>query len=1626
MNKTYKVVFNKARGALMAVNELTGTIQKKGSKTIVASCALLMPFMAIAADGDLALQGTATTIDQSYQASAENHKVIGGWDIYKNNLTEVTVDTQGKTKLTIDAGYSLDEAIGGNAAKQIASTDANNFSLSSSSTTINNTSGIQSIIGGSKANNASGNFDINTTELTINGGSGLGKGGVVTGGSYLKATPNSTAGLGGTASSHVEKTTLTITNGSFETTVVGGSYAEVYGTGSQTADMSVTTNNIENTITGGTFTDTLGAGFIGGSVATGQGATASVGTATTTIKGGQDFSGVFNGNIHAGSLASNGGTATTSNTVLNLQGNSSEDLLKFQKTPKAIYAGGLNSAVTDRLEMNLTNVDMNTSSDSKWGIYGGSKFNIGGTYSEGSSFITVNNSQINGDIRGGAGVFGSDITLSAGTTSVRVENSQISGYDQGGSTWQGRVFGNGLMEKAENSSMYYAESSVFIGDNVFGVTVDKDTGTITHNPGTAVYGASQLNGAINSISTTGKTSVTVTGENTELEEVYGGGIISGTLGKEKLSTIVVGQSEVTFNSGLISAQVVGGNISNFFGYSVIGNASEDGLIEFNGQRYDEGSTHVTINGGDLSSAFVFGGSYADWGWYAMNAGSTESTSERTAIVVGKSTVDINGGSIQVVVGGGGAVISMQDGSTYASGSNSPDSLVYGQTAVNVTNGEIQGLIGGGFAQGQRAEMDPDATVHGSTEINISGGTITEVFGGGYVSGYGKADVTGDVSIHLSGGNIDRIVAGGHTENESASAVVKGNAVVVFEKDFGFDGTVSGEGVNGTSTLQFGTGESSYEGSFGGTFSNFEVLSIANGSTLQLETLSNENIGSALTVDGAGLLKIKALSHDAGTLTLAAGTLDVESISMTQAGALVVDGGSLSTTTNQIFTNALQSGQETDAGALLANGVTFTAGSLALKDDLYSLVYAESAGKLLSDSNTNVVFLGNLASTDGIGDSNNQATIDDLVNVGPNVVLEQVTATTVGADNDGRNLQIGGTLSDEASSNTVLRSESLSVAALDLGTGTTVTITDGKQLNLAGLGGELISSTATSADDNSAVMVLVQNGATLGLGVGAATPDGGVLSAKVNLDGNDSAMKVVGNAHYEVEALTGSGTVTVGDETSSSSLTIHSLDGMTGLIFVDPAWNLSGANPVSDASKLVIAETGAITADIVAGQNSLVSFGADASDAVSSFDRIAAAQGVAWKDDVTAAAYIGAPVDLTNGSLTIDGSLTTPPSAADIQNGVHVAAQGMLIADQKAVPADGELIKGEVVFAENSLLGLANASEGTFKLATSSSGTATVVTDNPFIEGSLVADGSGVVSTVLNADTGLTALASTGLQAMTRRADSVLAGTIADRTSIDQELNAGINLWVDVRGENYQADDFDNGGEFDADMGYGTFGGDVAFGAFTAGAAFQYGTGSLRSSVSSIKNSIDNYAFALYGTYKVTDAFKLAAELAYVWGENDISSSQAALNQSVDTEMYSFGLRAMYELKAGNFSFVPSIGLRVSQLSTDAFQVGSVKVEDQDQTLVQVPIALRINASEINASGWSVAPSFKIAYVPTFGDKDIEVLNHTQDVIDTAPVQADFGLRIGKDNMMFNVNMLLGAGEYGTSAIGGKVGFKYAF
>ena len=498
-------------------------------------------------------------------------------------------------------------------------------------------------------------------------------------------------------------------------------------------------------------------------------------------------------------------------------------------------------------------------------------------------------------------------------------------------------------------------------------------------------------------------------------------------------------------------------------------------------------------------------------------------------------------------------------------------------------------------------------------------------------------------------------------------------------------------------------------------------------------------------------------------------------------------------------------------------------------------------------------------------------------------------------------------------------------------------------------------------------------------------------------------------------------VTIGSAESGATLEVENLEmGASTTITLGS----QKSDALSDASYLAVKNAKQITGGIKAGENSVVSLGSSSAEGTEAVSAMLAQNGLTWGEDVTSAVYLGSAVDITDGYLVagVSDAVTDAPGI------LTVAKQGLLAANQAAVASGESLVTGTVSFEEGGTLAIVNATEGEFKLAdnvaVADGAAVSVITDNPFYEAQLAANGS--ITTAQDTANGVSSIASAGLQAMTRRADFVFSQTIADRASIDQELQPGVNLWVDVSGENYQMDGMDYGAEFEADTFYGTFGGDVKLGdAYTLGAAFQYGDGSLRSSVNGVKNDVTNYGLALYGTAKF-GAAKVVGELSYIWGENDITASQAALNQSVDTSIYSAGVTGMYELRAGGFSFIPSIGLRVSQLETDAMRVGDVSIEDQDQTLFQIPVALRINGADMNAGGWKLAPSFKIAYVPTFGDTEINVHNIEADVIDTSPVQMDLGLRAGTENLLLNATFSLGAGREGSSSVGGKIGLKYAF
>ena len=581
----------------------------------------------------------------------------------------------------------------------------------------------------------------------------------------------------------------------------------------------------------------------------------------------------------------------------------------------------------------------------------------------------------------------------------------------------------------------------------------------------------------------------------------------------------------------------------------------------------------------------------------------------------------------------------------------------------------------------------------------------------------------------------------------------------------------------------------------------------------------------------------------------------------------------------------------------------------------------------------------------------------------------------------------------------------------------------------------VTMNALDAKDTSLTITKKLNIGTSDASSGDAAPSTSTAKS-ITLSGNEAQLAVAGQNTVNGGMLDGTGTIYIGNDASAGGLLVEK-SMFKGMIILDPAF--TAGSTIADASRYAQTDLSSpVAAQFKVLRNSVISLGAPIETAYTAFNDLAQKNGLDWSETgVSAAAYIDAPVtfDAASGGVVVNGALTSSAAPAVTANQVSVAANGMLIVNQqnvgdKQVFSTSDDAGTTVTFAAGSYLGLVNTQEGTLALAdtVTADANAKVVTDNPFFTGAFVTNEAGatVVTTSFDSDSGLSAIASTGIQSMARRADTVLAQTIADRTSLDQELAAGTNLWVDVTGERYEADKLDNGGEFKSDMGYGAFGADFAVTQdITAGAAFQYGKGSLRSGVSSIKNSIDSYGVTAYGAMKFGDA-KVVAEASYIKNENDITSSQTALNQSVDSEIYSVGVRGQHRFTAGNFQFVPSVGVRVSRLNTDAMQVGAVNLKKQEQTLVQVPIALRVNGFEQNVSGWSVAPSFKIAYVPTFGDKEISVFGADQTVIDTSPVQGDFGIRAQNGNLMVNANMMLGGGKDGTSSVGGKVGLKYVF
>lgn len=110
MNSTFKVVFNKARGALMVVNEVTSSVQGKGTKTVVAAAVAAMiagvSGSAMATETDTEIKATDTALKATFTKAEKQDDVasslIGtsGDKLVLKNVTNKGMYAAGSLDLT--------------------------------------------------------------------------------------------------------------------------------------------------------------------------------------------------------------------------------------------------------------------------------------------------------------------------------------------------------------------------------------------------------------------------------------------------------------------------------------------------------------------------------------------------------------------------------------------------------------------------------------------------------------------------------------------------------------------------------------------------------------------------------------------------------------------------------------------------------------------------------------------------------------------------------------------------------------------------------------------------------------------------------------------------------------------------------------------------------------------------------------------------------------------------------------------------------------------------------------------------------------------------------------------------------------------------------------------------------------------------------------------------------------------------------------------------------------------------------------------------------------------------------------------------------------------------------------
>lgn len=1059
---------------------------------------------------------------------------------------------------------------------------------------------------------------------------------------------------------------------------------------------------------------------------------------------------------------------------------------------------------------------------------------------------------------------------------------------------------------------------------------------------------------------------------------------------------------------------------------------------------------VTVNDSSVNAAFAI---------YAEGKGTINliSNDGKATYTVGEDGIGAFDGGV-INIKGGGTLLTTTNISAEGNGSKFvTDGSVEAKKIEAISNASVI-LNGGGKITG--AEL-PSGTKVAATVTGNSTLTATNVdFTGDF-----KAE--GGSKIILKGGSVTASdyydKAGkkdGYTEFGAIgeNSIIEADGVDIKSATLAKDGatvTIKNSSINTVEGIWAWNKEKVGKGS----------VIVLDGTAANVYTVGESIVaynGSKIYING-GTLKENELRRKMFGIETEDGTIN------TDAKGIVLDkNGVISTMSDQIYANAASENQK-ESGAITNEGIDFKGGSLILNDAKYTQSYTDSAqAELKKQGATKLTMSGELVKEE-TGEVKTEISVDEAADkFGSDTELDKVTAK---AEN---NLLVGSKDSslagkDIAGVNVKDQVENgFAVGKLDLGAGSNgVVITNDKEVTLGGSqGGSVI--TVAGADANVKVVVGTEEAATaktagkLNIGNALATENtnyklngdvvvnkdshlnisgqaeitdsvslndaninvnkGALKTADLNVTGNNQLLGAV-NAD-KLNAVAGA-SLAIGNNSGAGKLTVETADLNGGIIFLDPAWNISTG--IEGASGLAVKDvTSGLNGAYVAGQNSKLSFGADLAAADAAFAR----SGEIWSNSgVTAGAYVDSTVDVANGSITVDGSLTTAPTTVPANGSVKFADNSMLMVNASKISDTQAAITGVATadISANSKLYIDNAEKDkTYKIidgTVANWNVDNILSNNKLLKFTVDTDANTVTTTsqsvkaaygdaVIAGDVYDTAVLVGGAAAdfVTKAADEHVnadtatqvsafnsAAALSELAGVEHGTYAASNLFTDAISEHMS---LTNEKEHDSDIwakyihskenidGLAVSGADSKYdvnyngivvgadlyknGKATIGAALSYVDGSVKGNTLAARteNDATYYGASIYGGIQNEDS-AVIGDISYLHGKNDITqrNSGTTLTADAKSDAFSIGVRAEKSLKAGVGKFVPYAGIRYMHLGTGNYNNSiGMSYDGDDMNLWLLPVGVKYSA-DVKAGGWTIRPIAEVGYVWNMGDRD---------------------------------------------------------